>query len=146
MQEELQVIKKQFMTYRNGVVADTLRAAGMDCYRIIFGLNLPQLSAIARELKERHKAPELLEIARLLEQDKGVRESRLLAYQLYGMAQVSREEAGRLMLDVQSREEAEVLCLRVLGRHPEAPRLYEAADESTPLQAHLKRVLARHLE
>lgn len=40
-------IRQQFYTFRNGIIADTLRKAG-DPHRIIFGLNLPQITDIAR--------------------------------------------------------------------------------------------------
>lgn len=134
------------MTYRNGVVADTLRAAGMDCYRIIFGLNLPQLSAIARELQQSHNEDELRELALELEADTHVRESRLLAYHLYGLLpSLSLQQITRMAGGVQTREEAEILCLRVLRNHPGAQELLAALPDSG-LQAHLRKVLARHLE
>ena len=41
---------------RNGIVADTLRKAGSP-YRIIFGLNLPQISEIARVTGCNHEWP-----------------------------------------------------------------------------------------
>ena len=39
----LKEIKHQFMAFRNGIVADALRKAGYD-YKVIFGLQLPQLT------------------------------------------------------------------------------------------------------
>ena len=48
MQEKIREIKHLFMTYRNGAVADSLRQAGITCYRIVFGLNVPQIAEIAR--------------------------------------------------------------------------------------------------
>ena len=45
----LQNIKRRFFALRNGVIADTLRRAGSP-FKIIFGLNLPQLAEIAAEL------------------------------------------------------------------------------------------------
>ncbi len=141
----LREIKKQFMAYRNGIVADMLRAAGMDCYHIIFGLNLPQLSAIARELVFAQTPEQLRLTADALWADKGVRESRLLAMSLYGALQLTSDEALRLMQEIQTREEAEILCLRVLRSHPQAAELAEGIIPDTPLQAHLQQVLARHL-
>ena len=46
---QIQLIKRRFFAMRNGIVADTIRKAGFD-YRMIFGLNLPQLKDIAAEL------------------------------------------------------------------------------------------------
>ena len=42
----LQQIKSRFMAMRNGIVADALRKGGMP-HKVIFGLNVPQLSEIA---------------------------------------------------------------------------------------------------
>ena len=44
---QMQIIKRRFFAMRNGIIADTLRKAGLD-YRMIFGLNLPQITDIAR--------------------------------------------------------------------------------------------------
>ena len=44
---------------RNGIVADTLRKAGSP-YRIIFGLNQPQISEIARVTGCNHEMAETL--------------------------------------------------------------------------------------
>ncbi|MBD5231552.1 MAG: DNA alkylation repair protein [Bacteroidales bacterium] len=142
----LQGIKKQFMAFRNGVVADTLRAGGLSCYSIIFGLNLPQLKQIAEALRSEHTPEELRTLADALLADRGVRESRLLAYHLYGMLPLTDAEARQLAADVQTREEVEILCLRVLRNHPAAPQILDNPGASTPdLQQHLQAILTRHL-
>ena len=46
---DLQSIKKDFFVFRNGIVADTLRKAGMP-HKVIFGLQIPQIAAIAKDL------------------------------------------------------------------------------------------------
>ena len=74
--DSIKQIKHNFMAYRNGIVSDTLRKAGMP-YNIIFGLQLPQIAAIARE----YGASD--ELADSLWKDSGVRESRLLACYLH---------------------------------------------------------------
>ena len=33
--QEIRAIKHEFMAFRNGIVSDTLRKAGMDCYKVI---------------------------------------------------------------------------------------------------------------
>lgn len=43
-----QSVKRRFFAMRNGVIADTLRKSGSP-YKIIFGLNMPQLKEIAAE-------------------------------------------------------------------------------------------------
>lgn len=148
----LQPVKQQFMAFRNGIVADTLRAGGLSCYKIIFGLNLPQIKQIAESLREGKTQEELRSLADALWADSGVRESRLLAMHLYGMTTVADTDAMRLADEVQTREEAEILCLRLLRNHPAAPKILEGqapASEhpaaNTALQQHLRAILSRHL-
>lgn len=109
-------IKHQFMVFRNGIVADTLRNAGMD-YHIIFGLQLPQLSGIARTV-----TPDL-SVAQELWNDRNVRESRLLACYLFPKEKVSEELALKLGESVQTFEEADILCFRLLRYLPFADSL-----------------------
>ncbi len=109
-------IKHQFMVFRNGIVADTLRNAGMD-YHIIFGLQLPQLSGIARTV-----TPDL-SVAQELWNDRNVRESRLLACYLFPKEKVSEELALKLAESVQTFEEADILCFRLLRYLPFADSL-----------------------
>lgn len=97
------------MAYRNGVVADTLRRAGMP-YSIIFGLNVPQLAAIARPLMPNH------ELARELWTEKAVRESRLLACYLFDPKKVKNDEALALAAQTQTREEADMLTMHLLSK------------------------------
>lgn len=100
------------MAYRNGIVADTLRSAGMDCYRIIFGLNMPQLTQIAKQYGK-DKA-----LAQTLWSDTGVRESRLLAAYLFPADDITLQEAEALMNSVQTQEEADILAFRLLRYLP----------------------------
>lgn len=100
------------MAYRNGIVADTLRAAGMDCYNIIFGLNVPQLAHVAgTQLK-------IMELAETLWEDRKVRESRLLAAYLFPPDEIDEEYAMKLLNDVQTQEEADMLAFRLLRLLP----------------------------
>lgn len=69
---KLKEIKALFMTYRNGIIADTLRSAGWT-HSVIFGLNLPQITDIARQ----QPAPDV-DLALELWNDRNVRESRLI--------------------------------------------------------------------
>lgn len=102
------------MTYRNGIVADTLRQAGM-AYPIIFGLQLPQLSEIARSLKAERGEEECVRLADELWADRNVRESRLLACWLFPLG-ITEEKALQLAESVQTREEADILAFRLLRR------------------------------
>lgn len=107
--EKMRKIKHLFMTYRNGIISDTLRKAGMP-YGVIFGLQIPQISEIARIFASD------AELARHLWEDKDVRESRLLACRLFPENTPSHDEALRMMLDVRTREEADYLAFALL-RH-----------------------------
>lgn len=129
MQETLKTIKKQFLTFRNGIVADTLRNAGMGCYHIIFGLNLPQLTQVASSQKSS------LPLALALWADKGVRESRLLATYLFPREEVDMQLALRLMGEVQTQEEADMLAFRLLRHLPILPALKQSTHQP-PTQGH----------
>ena len=75
MQETLKNIRHQFFAFRNGIVADALRKQ-FD-YRMIFGLQIPQIAEIARQYTPSS------ELAETLWAEKGNRESRLLATYLF---------------------------------------------------------------
>jgi len=138
-------IKHLFMTYRNGVVADMLRRGGMSCYKVIFGLNLPQLKEIAAQVAEGEETMEMSLLADRLWADVDVRESRLLAIHLFGMINMDRSKVQRIISEIKSREEAEVLCLRLLRNLPYAAELSVAFSPANPLQEHLIAVFRRHL-
>lgn len=87
----MQMVKRRMFAMRNGVVADALRRGGSP-YRIIFGLNLPQLREIADDFKgDDNLAVELWH-------NETTRESRLLALLLMKGEPV--DAAGlRVMID-----------------------------------------------
>lgn len=100
----------------------------MDCYHIIFGLNLPQLTQIASSQKSS------LPLAMALWADKGVRESRLLATYLFPREEVDMQLALRLMGEVQTQEEADMLAFRLLRHLPILPALKQSTlEQSTRL-------------
>lgn len=119
----VKAVKKQFMAYRNGVTADVLRKAGAP-YSIIFGLQIPQLGEIAHTLQPSAA------LARALWADSGVRESRLLAAWLFPAEELTEEEALKWGSQVLTREEADILCFRLLRRTPFASRLAQRLEES----------------
>lgn len=55
----MQQIKHQFYAMRNGAIADNMRRQGAP-YRIIFGVNLPQLNEIARNTAKSAEMAEAL--------------------------------------------------------------------------------------
>lgn len=90
----MQEIKKLFFTYRNGAVADTLRRYGIP-HKVIFGLQIPQLAAIARELQFGTPADREAAADKLWA-DREVRESRLLACYLFDPQTITLDKALEL--------------------------------------------------
>ncbi len=109
----MQIIKRRFFAMRNGIIADTLRKAGLE-YKIIFGLNLPQITEIAAE--QPHEA----DLAEELWADRRTRESLMLAPMLYPAADMDSATAARWIRTAPTTEVADVLCLKLLRHIPEA--------------------------
>lgn len=110
---ELKDIKQLFFTFRNGVVADVFRQANAP-YKTIFGLQVPQLGEIARGVDGTPEEKDSL--AACLWEDSGVRESRLLACWLFNPATTDAARAAALAEQCATREEADILCWRLLRR------------------------------
>lgn len=98
---------------RNGIIADTIRKGGLG-YKMVFGLNLPQIKEIAVGL------PHTSELAEQLWNDSRTRESMLLAPMLYPVEQFSRKAASRWIKQVPTTEVADILCHSLIRKHPEA--------------------------
>lgn len=106
---EMQTVKRRFFAMRNGAVADNMRRHGAN-YRIIFGLNLPQIVEIAKE------TPCHSELAEALWKNQSTRESMLMAPMIYPCEEFAFETACRWVSEVSTAEVADVLCHRLL-RH-----------------------------
>lgn len=130
-------IKHLFFTFRNGMMADTLRRYGMP-YKTIFGLEIPRIAEIARGL-----APSA-ELADALWADREVRESRLLAAYLFPVETMTEEKAVALAADVRTQEEADMLAFRLFKRLPFAARLLDRL-EADPATRRAARALSQHL-
>ncbi len=104
---EMQVVKRRFFAMRNGAVADNMRRHGAS-YRIIFGLNLPQIVEIANE------TPCNKELAEALWENQSTRESMLMAPMIYPREEFVFETACRWVSEVTTAEVADVLCHRLL--------------------------------
>lgn len=138
--ETIKRVKHEFMAFRNGIVSDTLRKAGMP-YSVIFGLQLPQLAQIARETGKSET------VADYLWNDKNVRESRLLACYLFPQETITEEKAYKLATEIQTKEEADILCFRLLRRLPFAPALaLRLSAEEAPLPLYCAEALRRNLD
>lgn len=146
--ELMKETKHLFLTYRNGIVADTLRKAGMTCYNVIFGLQLPQIKEIAAAIMSRGLDDvETEALADALWNDRGVRESRLLACRLHDKDAVDKAKALDMALDVQTEEEADILCFFLLRHHPCAGELAETLEaQDAPLPRYCGKALKRNLE
>lgn len=117
-------MRKEFFTFRNGLLADMLRKQALLPQHVIFGLNIPQLCEIAA------KAGEDKELARKLWSDTDCREARLLA----SMIHPADADALGWLDEVLTVEEADVLCHRLLRRCPGASeKASEALTAENPL-------------
>ena len=134
----MQEIKRQFFTYRNGMLADTLRSYGYP-YKVIFGLELPRIADIARGLSPS------AELAEQLWEDREVRESRLLATYLYPATEMTEERAEAMASDVRTQEEADMLAFRIFKRMDHAADLLERLRKN-PACRRAADALAAHLE
>ncbi len=108
--------KRLIYAMRNGVVADALRQGGSP-FRMIMGVNLPQLADIAAQL------PASAELAAELWADTDARESMLIAPMLMPLEALTPELARQWAAEAKSTEVADVLCLKLLRRVPWAKEL-----------------------
>lgn len=109
----IQQIKRRFFALRNGIIADALRRAGAD-YKMIFGLNLPQIAEVADMF------PHTPELAEELWADRRTRESMLLAPMLYPLDRLDLPTAQRWLSEASTPEVADMLCHKLLRRFPQA--------------------------
>ncbi len=105
-----QEVRRQFFTFRNGLLADMLRKQAQLPQKVIFGLNLPQLREIAAQCGEDEA------LALELWADTDCREARLLAT----MLRKPSAKALDWLDEVFTVEEADVVCHRLLRRCPGA--------------------------
>lgn len=127
----MQRVKRRFFAMRNGDLAQQMAERGAK-YRINFGLNLPQISEIARDFlpggRERESLPadlDMMDFARRLRDNSSTRESMLIAPMLFPVESLSREEALDWALAVPTPEVADVLCLKLLRNYSGAVMLAE---------------------
>lgn len=139
----IQEIKKDFFSFRNGIVAKTFLDSGYP-YKHIYGLQLPQLTQIAVRIGMPSH-----ELAKELWNDRECRESRLLSLWLFDRELLSRDELKSMIADVKTREEADMLAFKVLKRMPDAREILEDPElfgEGENLSAYVKEALRRNLE
>lgn len=100
-------IKREFYTFRNGIVTDALRKQGSP-YKFIFGLNLPQISEIALRYDKS------AELGMLLLGNATTRESQLMAAMVYPDGLITTESALKWIGRCVSQEAVDVFCLKQL--------------------------------
>ena len=119
----MQDIKHRMYALRNGAIADAMRRMGA-LYRIIFGVNLPQLVSIAEEITPS------AQIAEELWHNDSTRESLLLAPMVYPREQYDIDTARAWIKSIPATEVADVLCLKLLKKMPWAATLANELIES----------------
>ena len=100
---QLKDIKRLYRLYMNGIVSQSMRLKGAE-YRVNFGLTLPLLCRIAEQI------PPSKEIAEELWNDRGVRESMLLAPMVYPIEEYTQADAQRWVENMPNIEVADFCC------------------------------------
>ena len=131
-------VRHEFFVYRNGLLADTLRSAG-DTHRMIFGLNMPQITDIARSISPNE------EVAKELWESRETRECRLIAPILYPIDKFNEETALEWISDIESTEVADNLCHKLLRKTPFAHHLCTTLMTGSEIQRYTALRLAINL-
>ncbi len=121
---QIQQIKRRFFAMRNGVVADTIRRGGLQ-YNMVFGLNLPQIVEIAKDL------PLSGDLAEELWADRRTRESMLLAPMIYPPELLTKTRAAEMLREACTIEVCDILCHRLLRNLPFAMDIAVDASASS---------------
>ena len=114
----MQAVKRQFFALRNGVIADHIRKA-TGGYKIIFGLNLPQLNDIAASIGKDSS------LGDALWENRSTRESLMLAPMLMDAGSFPKEKAEKWADQIPTQEVADILCHKLLRHTPYALELAE---------------------
>lgn len=145
----MQRVKRRFFAMRNGALARQMEDCGGKKYQINFGLNIPQISEIARdflpggaeyqeiiagiasgasdaEINDRvagvkdSERLNLADFARKLRDNRSTRESMLIAPMLFPVDGLSRDEALEWARTVATPEVADILCIKLLRNHKDS--------------------------
>lgn len=136
--EIAKLIRQEFFVYRNGLLADTLKNAG-DTHKMIFGLNLSQITDIAK----RFDANEL--VASELWNSNTTRECRLIAPMLFPIDKFDEETAYKWISEVENTEVADNLCHKLLRNTPFASKLCLKFVNGSTLERYTAIILAINL-
>lgn len=125
---QMQQIKRQFFALRNGIIADTIRKAGGD-YKIIFGLNIPQLRDIAQSIGKNK------ELSLMLFDNDTTRESLLLAPMIYPVDNLTLQDAIAMVCKTKTYETADTLSHSLLRHFNNAKELCSELIHSDNIMA-----------
>lgn len=120
----MQLVKRRLFAMRNGLIADTLRRAGSP-FKIIFGLNIPQIKEIADDFGKNQ------ELADRLWENRSTRESMLLAPMLMNPESISITKAITMVKDSPATEITDSLCHKLLRYLPNSFELTKLLSEQT---------------
>lgn len=120
---DMQRVKRRFFAMRNGAVADSMRKSGAS-YRIIFGLNLPQITEIAREFGINR------DLALNLRNNTSTRESMLLAPMIFPSGELTQEVAWEWLRTAPTTEVVDVACLKLIKKLDKPAPLLEKLSQS----------------
>ena len=111
----------------NGIVSHSMRTKGVN-YKINFGLTMPLLRRVAEQV------PHTVEVARMLWQDVGVRESLMLAPMVYPAHQLTIEETQQWIAQMPNVEIADACCKFLFSQVPFASQvIIEAIASDSPM-------------
>lgn len=121
--EQIRQIKSDFFSLRNGEIADTLRKAG-NPYKIIFGLQMPQLEQIAE------KCGKNKELAEWMWANDSTRESKLFATMIYPIEKFDIEKTEKWVREAETFELIDSLCFRIIRHINNSENLVDKYIES----------------
>lgn len=128
----MQRVKRRFFAMRNGDLAQQMAELAGRRYKINFGLNLPQITEIARDFMPggceivdiETEGFDRCEFARQLRANTTTRESMLIAPMLFPPEQLTVEEALEWCTTfTPTPEVADILCMKLLRNHPAAAQI-----------------------
>lgn len=131
-------IRQDFFVYRNGLLADALRASG-DKHKMIFGLNLPQIVAIAKKFEPN------VAVATELWNSTETRECRLIAPMLFPIEDFDKATALDWIKQIKNIETADNFCHKLLRNTPFASDLCIELSQGTDMQRYIAMRLAINL-
>lgn len=134
-------IKKDFIRFRNGIIAENLKAAYNDDI-MIYGLMVPEFLILSKKYQKDKN------LAFRLWHDLKSRESRIFALYMMPPEELDMETAKKMILEVRNLEEAELLPFRLLRNLSFAQSIFEEMkslpDLSKP-QSYCVEMLGRNI-